>query len=142
MTSLAVFGHSFQCWGASRNLAEWEFKCGHRKDLPQGSLDWHNLLKKEQADAARKCEKCAGRPIKEMEKKNMGDKKASGASAFRDAIENKKLAGEKAIQYIAKATGKEFTEAKFVWYSNLYKDGKLGGKPAEALKAKAAKKAK
>ena len=73
----------------------------------------------------------------------MAEKKlASGAAAFRDAIENKKLTGEKAKAYIAKATGKEFTEAKFVWYGNLYKDGKLGGIPGAALKAKAAKKAK
>ena len=73
----------------------------------------------------------------------MGEaKKISAAGAFRNAVEGKKLEGAKAIAFIAKAIGKEFSEAKYTWYSDLYKAGKLGGIPAELLKAKAAKKAK
>ena len=71
------------------------------------------------------------------------EKKAtSGAQAFRDAM-TKKLDQAKAIAYVAKATGKEFGEAKYKWYRDLYNAGKLGGAPAEALKKKlGAKKAK
>lgn len=68
--------------------------------------------------------------------------KVSGAAAFRDAVEKKKYDGEKAIAYIAKVTGKPFTEAKYNWYKNLYNEGKLGGAPAEAIKKKLAKKTK
>ena len=69
--------------------------------------------------------------------------KVSGAQAYRNSVEKEKLTGPKAIAYIAKVTGKEFTEAKYTWYTNLYKEGKLGGIPAEALKKKlGAKKAK
>ena len=131
--------HSFQCWGIRKKLSEWEFKCGHRlKELGQDSIDWHRILQNDVRLASKACPEC-----KKQGRNNMAEKKlASGAAAFRDAIENKKLMGEKAKAYIAKATGKEFTEAKFVWYGNLYKEGKLGGIPAELLKAKAAKKAK
>lgn len=67
--------------------------------------------------------------------------KVSGAQAYRNSVKMK-LVGDKAIAYIAKITGKPFGEARYKWYSDLYKAGKLGGPPAEALKAKLAKKAK
>lgn len=134
--------HSFDCWHTRTKLGEWEFKCKHRlAELPKESLEWYEGLKEDAENAAQRCEGCRNQRRPTMATATAV--KVSGAQAFRNSVEEKKLSGAEAIKYIAKVTGKEFGEAKYKWYSDLYKAGKLGGVPAEALRKKlGAKKAK